>query len=71
MLLILLFLTSNIKEVNTKMFLYHTCGYKKLCSVQVIFLFLVFLNLFRNILHLISEKNAWNTTKQYKKIMLV
>jgi len=45
-------------------FVYQTCGHKKLCSMQIVFLFLVFLNLFWNILHLISKKNACKKRKQ-------
>ena len=41
-----------------------TCRHKKLCSMQVIFLFLIFLNLFRDILHLISKNKKNNNTKR-------
>ena len=41
-----------------------TCRHKKLCSMQVIFLFLIFLNLFRDIFHLISKNKENNYTKR-------
>lgn len=54
-----------IQKQSNEVFSHHTCGHKKLCSMQVVFLFLVFLNLIRNILHLIAEKNAYKKcTKQ-------
>ena len=53
-----------IKDHSNEVFVYQTCGHKKLCSMQVVFLFLVFLNLFWNILHLISKKNACKKRKQ-------
>ena len=52
----------------TEVFSHHTCGHKKLCSMQVVFPFLVFLNLIRNILHLITARNAYKKCKQTRSI---
>ena len=58
-----------IQKQSNEVFSHHTCGHKKLCSMQVVFLFLVFLNLIRNILYLIAEKNAYKKCKQTMSIL--